>query len=159
MDVIAGKIELYHRLFLGCLTLSILCLILAAVLYFVLDMKTVLGYLTGRQKRKKVKEMEAANALSGRLLSRRVSPIQHVAQEMKDDMGIRQAVKPGARKVEHLIREPSSELGKTEEAVFFTAPEEGYSSAETAALDSRLVRRGRFQIERELILIHSEEVI
>lgn len=196
MEEIASRIELYHNLFTGCLAISLICLILAAVLFFVLDIKDVLGYLSGRQRRKKVKEMEAANAVSGRLMRER-SSMQHVSPEMKTDMGVRQAPIPGARKVGHVVEESppggapvtqetagrtnlteteiinsrsTEPLGESEattllaqdEATALLTEETATSllqeDGSTESLNKPAVR-GRFLIEREIILIHTEEVI
>ena len=198
MEEITSRIELYHNLFTGCLAVSLLCLILAVVLFFVLDIRNVLGYLTGRQRRKKVKEMEAANAVSGRLMRER-SSLEHVAPEMKTEMGVRQTPTPGARKVERIVEEVppdhappdhtssiwedqglkmeplqterattlltgenATALLSEEAGTALLAGEAGTSllneDGSTAALNQKAVR-GQFLIEREIILIHTEEVI
>ena len=189
IEEITGRIELYHNLFTGCLAVSLFCLVLAAVLFFVLDIRNVLGYLTGRQRRKKVKEMEAANAVSGRLMRER-SSLEHVAPEMKTEMGVRQTPTPGARKVERIVEEAPPDPAppghnsamredqgrKTEplqtekETALLTGenaasllPEEAGTTllnkdGSTAPLNQKAAR-GQFLIEREIILIHTEEVI
>lgn len=181
MDDIAGKIQLYHSLYLGCLCLAFLCLILAVVLFFVLDIRSVLGYLTGRQAKKKIRELEAANAVSGRLSARERSAMQYVAQDMKTDMGVRQKAAPGARKVENVVEESSPPREVSAEEPLPAAPmspamapkitenaqetslqqgdTELIANGSTAVLESSSVPRGRFSVERELILIHTEEVI
>lgn len=152
MDDIAGKIQLYHNLFLGCLCLAVLCLILAATLFFAMDIRSVLGYLTGRQAKKKIRELEAANAVSGRLTPRERSSMQYVAQDMKTDMGIRQQAVPGARKVEKVVEEsPPKKMSGQDTGLSSDGP--------TEVLEGPPVSRGRFFVERELILIHTEEVI
>lgn len=115
MEEITRKIELYHNLFLGCLVLCILCLVIAVVIFFVLDIKNVLGYLTGRKAKKQIQELEAANASSGRLMPRERSNMQYVAKEMKEDMGVRGTATPGARKVENAVQEgaPPGMTGQT----------------------------------------------
>lgn len=200
MDIFE-KIELYHNLFVGSLFLCIICLILAVVLFFVLDIRDVLGYLTGRSARKKIKEMEEANASTGRLSSRERSNMQYVAQEMKNDMGVRGQVVPGARKVEHVveIQQPQqiipeqmpsaqmrpqeaeatgilrqkvnetevlqSEMDSTtllqtgQESETSLLKQEILEDGATVALKAETNTDGSFRIERELIFIHTDEVI
>lgn len=170
MGEAAGRIALYHNLFVGCLAAALLCLILAAVLFFILDIKAVLGYLTGRQRRKKVKEMEAANAVSGRLMRER-SSMQHVAREMKEEMGVRQASMPGARRVERAVEtQPAAEIPAAvheekdvspaeEETALLSSDTQPAADGTTEVLTGDERENGVFRIERELILIHTEEVI
>lgn len=182
MEDIAGKIQLYHNIFTVCLVLSLVCLVLAVALFFVLDIRSVLGYLTGRQRRRKVKEMEAANAVSGRLM-REQSSMQHVAQEMKEEMGVRQIQTPGARKVEKVVEElPVSEVQQEKQQEAPVQEKRQPSPAElqemrrtepvretettllkedgsTEVLYESTAPQGTFTIEREIILIHTEEVI
>lgn len=160
MDEIAGKIQLYHSLYLGCLCLTILCLILAIVLFFALDIRSVLGYLTGRQAKKKIRELEAANAVSGRLNAKERSAMQYVAQDMKKDMGVRQKAAPGARKVENVVEEsPPSEKPLPMPSAVAPKDAEFMADDSTAVLERPSVPKGRFHVEKELVLIHTEEVI
>lgn len=212
MEEITRKIALYHNLFLGCLAVCILCLIIAIVIFFVLDIRNVLGYLTGRKAKKQIQEMEAANAMSGRLMPRERSNMQYVAQEMKEDMGVRSAVTPGARKVEHAVQEGTlpgmtgqtfrktdpqnvsgedatsllqenrgeqetsvlQQTGEQETSILQaseapqsadintaeqTPIQEPIPDDSTAALQQADRKVGTFRIEREIILIHAEEVI
>lgn len=171
MENIAGKIELYHTLDSGCLGLSALCLILAVVLFFVLDIRSVLGYLTGRQAKKKIRELEASNAYSGRLMAKDHSSMQYVAQDMKADMGIRQAASPGARKVENAVVESPQPEPVTETATLTSPMQENIQETSvlgenqlsgddsTMVLEHTSTVRGQFAVERELMLIHTEEVI
>ncbi len=179
MEAVAQKISLYHHLFLGCLIVALICLAAAAALFFLLDIREVIGYLTGRQRRKKVKELEAANAQSGRLMKEK-SSMSYVAQEMKKDMGVRGQAAPGARKVEHVVQEapqPTDDgdaatdilretSGEMETSLLREEPagqsqtdigsqEDG--STEILAASGR--KTGLFRIEREIIEIHTDEYV
>lgn len=200
MEDVSGRISLYHNLFLVCLTLGVLCLVLAVVLFFVLDMRSVIGYLTGRSARKQIQALEESNAASGRLMPRERTNMQYVAQEMKADMGIRGAAVPGARKVDHVVQKNAGQgnsiglennagkgngaglgsnaegmeattllkenAGIQETSVLKQGTEEQQkiqganpSDGSTATLDGSQIKPGIFVIEREIILIHAEEVI
>lgn len=193
MNDISAKISLYHNLFLVCLILALVCLVAALILFFVLDIRSTLGYLTGRRAKKKIKELEEATALSGRLMPKERTNMQYVAQEMKDDMGVRQKARPGIRKVEHaveaatpitaempaasnysnmpeeqgtallqeegtaLLQEAGTEVLKDN----FVGQEADNVSADgsTGVLESGQIAMGKFVIVRELMMIHTEEVI
>lgn len=199
MEDVSSKISLYHNLFMGCLILALICLVIAIVVFFVCDILNVFSYLTGRKAKKQIKELEEENASSGRLLRRERNNMQYVAQEMKEDMGVRGAIMPGARKVENVV-EPVKKEQTTDQATSllqesgadatsllqeesgadatsllqedllmeqqerFDDPQTTVLSEEvldgaTAALKKGNVGIGTFKIEREIILIHAEEVI
>lgn len=82
MEHIGEKIEWYHHLFLGCLILSVLCLAVTVVLFFVLDIGNVLGYLTGKQARKKIRELEEESAKSGRLRAKERFSMQYMMSDI-----------------------------------------------------------------------------
>lgn len=179
MNDVGGTISLYHNLFLICLISAIVCLIVAVALFFVLDIRAVIGYLTGRRAKKGIKELEAVTALSGRLLPKERTNMQYVAQEMKDDMGVRQRAKPGIRKVEHAVEAAPQPIVQTPQET--AAPQVSYpveqatdvlsenhapytaqmadGNASTAVLNEVTGVNGRFVIIRELMMIHTEEVI
>lgn len=173
MNDVGGTISLYHNLFLICLISAIVCLIVAVALFFVLDIRAVIGYLTGRRAKKGIKELEAVTALSGRLLPKERTNMQYVAQEMKDDMGVRQRAKPGIRKVEHAVEAAPQPIVQTPQVSYpveqatdvlcenhapYTA-QMADGNASTAVLNEVAGTNGRFVIIRELVMIHTEEVI
>lgn len=82
---IGAKISLYHNLFQVFLILSLGFLAMAVSLFFLLDMRSTLGYLTGRQAKKRIKELEAATAVSGRLKQNQRTNMRYAAQEMKHE--------------------------------------------------------------------------
>lgn len=99
MGDITGKIELFHNLFTVCLILAVLCLTVAVLLLFVLDIKNVIGYLTGYKAKKRIRELAS---------------------------------------------------DKTAAAL-----EDGF----TAVLEAEEISSGTFLLEREWIIIHTEDVI
>lgn len=179
MNDIGGKISLYHNLFQICLILALVFLVLALVLFFVLDIRSIIGFLTGRRAKKGIKALETATALSGRLMPKERNNMQYVAQEMKDDMGVRQKARPGIRKVEHAVEvavqpaaetpqptavpqtpppvEPATEVLR--ENAVEPAVQNMNTAGSTAAFESGTGANGKFVIVRELIMIHTEEVI
>ncbi len=174
MNDIAQKITLYHNIFQICLILSIICLVIAIVLFFVLDIKTVIGYLTGRSAKKKIKELEESNAASGRLFRKEKTKLQYANDTMKKDMGGVQQNTPGARKVANVVDAPATQqpvqsaqpqAEVTAETSVLQASEGETSVLQedwngmTSKLSNQTAVTGTFVIEREYILIHTDEVL
>lgn len=174
MNDISAKISLYQNLFQICLILALICLLIAATVFFVLDIKTTIGYLSGRQAKKKIKELEAETAVSGRLKNEKRQNMQYVAQEMKDDMGVRQKTKMGVRKVSHAVEAVAQEPAQDGQPMM---SEQIQQVTETSLLQKTGVAQnmenkmstgilsetntvmGKFLITREVMMIHTEEVI
>lgn len=208
MNDVIQQINLYNNLFKVCLVLALIFLVVAVTVFFMLDIKSTIGYLTGRSAKKQIKELEAANAENGRLISKGRS-MQYVDQKMKNDMGVRQTAAPGIRKVEHAVEsvaETTTQQAvvpqRTEKMAFGKKKSEKAAQdtevlampdtdvtqllqnnqvdtgeldnttvltgemaasyvekSSTAILDEKVPQMGRFLIIRELMLIHTEEVI
>jgi len=95
------RITLYSNLFLVCLAACIGLAVLAAVLFFALDIRNVFGYLSGRTAKQQIRKMEEASAQSGRFFRKTRSAMQYAAEHRKADMGISEAALPGAREAEN----------------------------------------------------------
>ncbi len=136
MGEIAREIELYHRLSTACLALSILFLFVAVVLFFILDIRKVLGFLTGSQAKKQIRMLESAAR----------SPKEKRAgggrRRQEASQGLEEAEKAGALETDSIGREQAR------------PPERP-----TAVLEHGPESHGSFVIERELILVHSQEMI
>lgn len=52
------NILLYERLFWVCLLFSVVCLMIALYVFWKFHILSTLGYLTGRNEKKKIKELE-----------------------------------------------------------------------------------------------------
>lgn len=128
MNDISARISLYQNLFQICLILALICLLIAVTVFFVLDIKSTIGYLTGRQAKKKIKELEAEAAVSGRLRSEKRKNMQYVAQETT------------------LLPETDVSVNMKE-------------SSSTGILEESNTVMGKFLIIREVLMIHTEEVI
>ena len=123
-------------------------------------------------------------------MTRRRSNMQNMAQEIKEDMGVREtAATPGARKVDNVVQSYTqtpvqnpapmnpTPVAAGEDATALLKTQDAYSSAEnetsllqpetgtvqqdgaTGVLDMTQAVIGTFMIEKEIILIHAEEVI
>ncbi|MCD7922018.1 MAG: hypothetical protein LUG27_06225 [Clostridiales bacterium] len=127
--------EQYHYLFLGCL---IACMALAAItviLFFVLDIRGVAGYLSGRTARRQIQKIEEENAAGGESTSQLIRETEqiHTTGDMTEFLQDRNGVAGESSPVR-------------EEKTFY-----GYAVSRKTT--------GAFMIEREIVMIHSEEII
>lgn len=123
MNDLSVKISRYQNLFQLCLILAMICLVTAAVVFFVLDIKTAIGYLTGRQTKKRIKELR--EEIAGQKSRDTISQIKFLWTESETTKSI------------HLQKnkdEISTSLRTTEVL-------------------------GKFRLIREIIIIHTEEII
>lgn len=95
MNDISVKIELYHNLFQTSLILALLFLAIAGTLFFMLDIRATLGYLTGRHAKKMIKELEAATAVSVRLTQKQHRNMHFISQEVKQENEITAVLESG----------------------------------------------------------------
>lgn len=127
------SITLYHNLFLACLILFFICLVIAAVLFFRLHIAYAIAFLTGRRARKQIEQMEkdnAANTADGRMRK----------------AGNRGMKKKDAKKKATDVTEA---LGQNEKR----------GATEVLEQNHMPDAAGLFQVEREVVLIHTEESI
>jgi hypothetical protein len=54
-------VDLFHNLYLGCLTCAGVCLFVSIVLFIRLDIREAFGVLTGRQVKKETRRLEKAD--------------------------------------------------------------------------------------------------
>ena len=60
-------ISLYHTGFIVCLCLAVLSAVLSIVLFFVLDIRGVFDFMTGRAEKRTIRKMQEENAKTGKL--------------------------------------------------------------------------------------------
>ncbi|MCD8149892.1 MAG: hypothetical protein LUE92_10100 [Clostridiales bacterium] len=147
------RITLYGNLFFTFLAACIGLSVLAGVLFFILDIRSVSGYLTGRMAKRKIQQMEEEIAQSGRLFRKTRNNMQYVDEHLKADMGISGAAVPGARKVENLIRSASSLLRDGEQAASLLQSEE----QATSLLQSEELANSLLQSEGQATLLLQSE--
>ncbi len=123
MNDLSEKISLYQNLFQICLILSMICLLIAVTVFFVLDIKSTIGYLTGRQTKKGIKELQ--EKIAGQKSRYGIPQIKFLWTESENTKSIH--------------------LQKNKDEV-------STSLRTTAVL-------GKFRIVREIMIIHTEEII
>ncbi|MCD8365782.1 MAG: hypothetical protein LUC83_08250 [Clostridiales bacterium] len=150
--------ELYHNLFLGCLIACIALAAIAVFIFFALDIRGVIGFLSGRTAKKQIQKIEEESAAGGRLYRKSRRNQQYKEEKQSRNSGIPPSAMPGGD-TEQIIaagNEIESLRGATE-------PMEGSAPAEEEkTIYGYSVRRkttGTFKIEREIVMIHSQEII
>ncbi|MEY8427216.1 hypothetical protein AALA00_05720 [Lachnospiraceae bacterium 46-15] len=140
-----NRIELYTYLCYACLALCILCLGVAAALFFYYDIRSVAGYLTGSSARKGIRELEAETASSGKLGHKKKKPLQEVSRKQQPP-----AVSAEAQQIVQ-AGEETEKLG-TAGVIPMEIPQKDTE-------ETTLLEQISFVIEREVLLIHTDEVI
>lgn len=132
-----NRIELYTYLYYICLVLCIFCLAAAAVLFFYYDIRSVIGYLTGRSARKEIRELEEGTAVSERLMYKKSGSGKQDKKKKSKKAYVMESVRGCAVSVgEYKERDESCQ--------------------ETTALE----QKGQdFVIQREILFIHTDEMI
>ena len=148
MENIAGRIDLFQNIYLVCLGAMILCLLVAIILFFKLNIVGVIGFFTGKQAKKEISKIQDSGfeKKSGKV---KVTP------EIKKELGLHKTNEVSIRKVEDIpiitvtkkLEDGSEELT----SILIECDEDATTvlSQETA----------EFYVEREILLIHTNEII
>lgn len=163
-----NRIELYTYLYYACLVLCIFCLAAAAVLFFYYDIKSVIGYLTGRSAKKEIRELEEETAVSGKLAYRKSG---FAKKDKKKKVKKSYVMESSGASGDFQPDEETEALPQPEQdackAVKSTSgrecsvstneyTEQDESNQETTVLNQN---RNNFIIQREILFIHTDERI
>ena len=175
---LAGQISIFHTISMICLVLFILMLAIDIFLFIRLDIWSVIGYLTGRTERKTVEQMmsgETSGKLkkesekkkkSGKKKKKKKNQIREPSKVRQEGDNILtpsgQLKKPGSDEVMLSTGSGSTDVLKEKES---TDPITGHLNENQAMnkddLQSRIPTKSmvNFTIEREIMMIHTEESI
>lgn len=137
MANIETRLVLFHNLFLICLAGAIIMLIVAAIIFVRLHIVQVIGYITGTQAKREISRIRLGGTEERRkapVSEKKEVQIQKVASSEIPVITITQKLENGQEQV--------SVLNKTGDA--------------TVMLDQQPVS---FYIEREIIFIHTDEIV
>lgn len=148
MENIAGRIDLFHNIYLVCLGAMALCLLIAIVLFFKLNIVGVIGFFTGKQAKKEISKIQDSgfDKKSGKV---KVTP------EIKKELGLHKTNEVTIRKVEDI---PTITITKKLE----DGSEELTSILRECEEDATTVlsqEMTEFYVEREILFIHTNEII
>lgn len=148
MENIAGRIDLFHNIYLACLGAMILCLLIAIILFFKLNIVGVIGFFTGKQAKKEISKIQALG------LEKKSGKVK-VTPEIKKEMEVHKSNEVTIRKVEDL---PSITItkkledGSEELTSILRECDENATTVLSQEMDD-------FYVEREILLVHTNEII
>lgn len=160
MQELERMIKIYHTAFVICLVLGILFLLAAIFMFFKFDIKKIVDMRTGRGAKRTIQKMEEINARTGKL---RQDMVPHTPLRLNPDERITYPVttaNPTTPKPEADSRKMES--GGNEETTML------YQESETTVLSENMTKEtqqrkselpGAFKIEKEIIWVHTKEIL
>lgn len=170
MQELERMIDLYHTAFIVCLVLTCVFTAVSVFLFFKFDIKKILDMKTGRGAKKTIQKMEEINARTGKL---RQDMVSYTPPVLKADERITYpTTSPNlAQQSQGSVTQPVTESAAQTAPLSDTGEQETtllYQSSETTVLShyppaqpakKELNLPGAFNIERELMWVHTEEVL
>lgn len=160
--------EMYRYIFIGGLVLAIVMLLATVAIFFLLDIKSVIGYLTGRSERKGIEDIQKRNESGLRTKK---------SNEKNSDQDSSFRVTSGSlntTKIKVQDRYDSYEAGETEHLPYSSVEETTYlnesAGTETTVLNNMASQfvlpcvvnekyAGQFWVEEDVTYVHSGEII
>lgn len=158
MQELERMIKIYHTAFIVFLILTILFLVVSIVLFFRFNIRGIFDMRTGRGARKTIQKMQEINAQTGKL---RQDVVTHTPVNLQG------AERISAPPTEKRIKEAQETTLLTDQGSQETTLLHDYN--ETTVLSSEMTKEtpqpeskklpGAFKIEKEIIWIHTEEML
>lgn len=168
-----------------CLAFTILFFVISVILFFLFDIRTIFSVKTGRAQAKTVKEMQAANASTGRLRVGGKTQTSKLSKEQRNKKKVPAVIPPqqtaaqqpsynsytqqtGSAETELLHqnleenKEPAQNEAAFESADGGNMPMPFVPVAETSVLNQRQFDETtdiHFVLTKKVVLIHTEEMI
>lgn len=150
-----NMISLFHTGYLVCIGLAVFFLLLTIFLFFKFKIPALFSAKTGRAMRKTIKEIEENNARTGRLRN----PQEMGVEGIRKGVSITYEEKKKSGALSSRISGKSRKLAKTE-SVEAPSSEIFHGADETDVLRQKEKTMPiRFVIEKDVMLIHSDEVL
>ena len=140
MQRLESQISMYHTIFMICIVLFVLFLLVDIFLFIKLDIRKVIGFLTGTKKKKKAKDSKS---------KRKGMDIMTPSGQIK---------LPGSDEV---MQSTGSDITDVLHGSEPTDPIAEETSSATDILEERQKpsHKGYFKIVKEIMLTHTDEVI
>lgn len=145
-----NKIDMYTYLCYASIVLCLLCLVIAVVLFFYYDMRSVIGYLTGHSAKKEIRMIEEKAADRKKPGKSNMYPGK--LEEKKVSVSLEKKVPVSSVKKVPVSPEKKTEPERTEELKGIVKSKDAYDETTTLSQIA-------FVIERERLVIHTEEII
>ncbi len=172
-EVMESTISLLKICFSICLALTIVFFIIAVVLFFVFDIRTIFNIRTGRAKRKTVQEMQEANSRTGRLRVDGKTQTAQLRKENKPRKGqpviqpptksnaylrnnVTEDVREASRQYEERQRPYDDEASTRELEETAMLNQSPYDTRQTELLTERKVK---FNITKKVVIVHTKEIV
>lgn len=167
MQRLESQISMYHTIFMICIVLFVLFLLVDIFLFIKLDIRKVIGFLTGKTARKTTEEMKAGGFGESARLSGKVSGTKK-KKKAKDSKNKRKGMDimtpsgqiklPGSDEV---MQSTGSDITDVLHGSEPTDPIAEETSSATDILEERQKpsHKGYFKIVKEIMLTHTDEVI
>lgn len=139
-----NKIEVYMYLCYASFALCILFVVIASALFFYYDIPSVIGYLTGHRAKKRIQKIERETVEGGKT-SGKMRTSEQSKKKRTTETRIDESPK------ENKALSPSEDSEQTEEIKKCESQEEFDETTALQQID--------FVIEREVLLVHTEEII
>lgn len=154
MQELERMIKIYHTAFTICLILGIILLAISIFLFFKFDIRQIIDMKTGRGAKKTIQKMAEINARTGKL---RQDMVSHTPLSLKPEDRITYPVTSAMPTIEP----ETAPLGTTETEVLYQEPETTVLSENSTEMKERKKQKisGRFKIEKEIIWIHTKEML
>lgn len=166
MKRLENQINMYHTIFIICIVLFILFLLVDIVLFIKLDILKVIGFLTGKTAKKTIEEMKAGGfgesaRLSGKTSGKKSKKKSKDSKNKRKGMDIMtpsgQIKLPGSDQVMQSMGNDITDVLHGSEP---TDPIEITSPATDILADrEKASHDGYFKIVKEIMLVHTDEVI
>lgn len=169
MQELERMIKIYHTAFIVFLILTILFLVVSVVLFFRFNIRGIFDMRTGRGARKTIQKMQEINAQTGKL---RQDVVTHTPVNLQGAERI--SAPPTEKRIKEAQEtEALSNQGSQETALLSNQGSQEttllHDYNETTVLSSELTKEtpqpeskklpGAFKIEKEIIWIHTEEML
>lgn len=173
MQELEKMINIYHNGFIICLILACVFFAMSVLMFFKFDIRKIIDMKTGRGAKKTIQKMEEINARTGKLRQDMVShtpsmlrPEDRIAYPVTaPDLAVQAQAARGGSGVQNPYTEPLSE-GSQETTILNQSNETTILSQNMTAMDEpadtqqpEIKLPGAFKIEKEIMWIHTEEVL
>lgn len=161
-----NKIEIYTYLCYASAVLCVFFLVLTIIFFFLFDIRSVIGYLTGSSAKKEIKELQKESALSGTLAHKAKVSKEDVSRK-KEKTEIGNEIKKPKSTAETITLENQQGkiiVRKIDETTALHSEKQNIDITDTLEKSEENEDDGSknqisFVMEREQIFIHTDEVI
>lgn len=167
MQELEQTINLYHTACLVCLVLAIVFLAITVFLFFKLEILKIFNWKTGRDKKRSIQKMEEMNDRTGKLRTDAdETPVRLKAEQRVVHPATQPNLEVHAQTAkQHVVTQAPSEAGIEDTTILNDASETsllfdpGTTVLSQNPLAASRKMAGRFVVVKEIMWVHTEEVL